>query len=211
MGRVVVLTGSPGANAMTLTLAGIVRSGLAARGLPVSLIEPRTIAPESLIMGRQTDPVVQEAAQLIEQADAVVVITPVYKASFSGLLKTFLDLLPQFAFTGKLVLPLAVGGTLSHVLSIDYGLRPVLCSMNARWVLNGVFLLDKWIDRTASEPVVVDAGVRERLNAALDELQRGLTTTLPQTPPLSSGAQNSLADRHPDSGQGPPAPAEAVS
>jgi pyruvate-ferredoxin/flavodoxin oxidoreductase len=43
----------------------------------------------------------------------------------------FLDLLPQLGLTGKAVLPLAVGGSIAHVLAIDYGLRPVLCSMAA--------------------------------------------------------------------------------
>ena len=43
--------------------------------------------------------------------------TPIYKASYSGVLKAFLDLLPQFAFGGKVVLPLLTGGTAAHVLA----------------------------------------------------------------------------------------------
>src|SRR5256885_12419558 len=42
---------------------------------------------------------------------SVVVATPIYKASYSGVLKSFLDLLPQFGLAGKVVLPLATGGT----------------------------------------------------------------------------------------------------
>ncbi|WP_279379314.1 NAD(P)H-dependent oxidoreductase [Bordetella bronchiseptica] len=68
--------------------------------------------------------------------------TPVFKASYSGLLKAFLDVLPQFALAGKSVLPLATGGSVAHVLSVDYALRPVLQSMGARHVIQGFFLAE---------------------------------------------------------------------
>ena len=61
----------------------------------------------------------------------MVVSTPVYKAAYSGVLKVFLDLLPQFGLAGKVVLPLVTGGTASHVLAIDYALRPVLLALGA--------------------------------------------------------------------------------
>jgi FMN reductase len=61
----------------------------------------------------------------------VVVATPVYKAAYSGLLKVFLDVLPQTALKGKLVLPLATGGSPHHMLALDYALRPVLQSLGA--------------------------------------------------------------------------------
>ncbi len=61
----------------------------------------------------------------------MVIGTPVYKAAYSGLLKSLLDLLPQYALAGKTVLPLATGGSTAHVLAIDYALRPVL----APWAL----------------------------------------------------------------------------
>ena len=74
-------------------------------------------------------------------ADAVVVTTPVYKAAYSGLLKAFLDVLPQFALRDKVVLPLATGGTPAHVLAIDYALRPVLASLAPSAITPGWFVL----------------------------------------------------------------------
>jgi FMN reductase len=68
----------------------------------------------------------------------------VYKAAYTGLLKSFLDLLPQYALAGKTVLPLVTGGTPAHVLTVDYALRPVLASMGAH-VGQGYFLLDQLI------------------------------------------------------------------
>ncbi len=69
--------------------------------------------------------------------------TPVYKAAYAGLLKSLLDLLPQYALTGKTVLPLATGGSTAHVLAIDYALRPVLSSMGASHIVQGWFTVDK--------------------------------------------------------------------
>src|SRR5262249_62273695 len=104
----------------------------------------------------------------IERADAVVVAPPIYKAAYSGALKAFLDLLPQFALAGKVVLPLATGGTLAHVLALDYGLRPVLVALGAQHIVNGLFILDKTL--TVSEHgLVLDADVAPRLAAIVDD------------------------------------------
>lgn len=87
---------------------------------------------------------------------------PVYKAAYSGLLKSLLDLLPQYALTGKTVLPLATGGSTAHVLAIDYALRPVLSSMGASHIVPGWFTLDK--DITTDDhgtPTVVPAAAEE--------------------------------------------------
>lgn len=91
----------------------------------------------------------QAAIAEVDLADALVVATPVYKASYSGVLKTFLDVLPQKAFARKAVLPLATGGTIAHLLSIDYALRPVLLSLCPRHVAH---------DRSSS---IFDAGYEE--------------------------------------------------
>lgn len=90
---------------------------------------------------------------LVDETDALVVATPIYQAAYSGLLKTFLDLLPQHAFAGKPVLPLATGGSPAHVLALDYALRPVLTALGAQ-VSQGRFILDRHItaSRTARWP-----------------------------------------------------------
>lgn len=75
------------------------------------------------------DPVVREAVQDVAAADGVVLLTPIYKAGASGLLKVFLDLLPQHAFAGRTVLLMALCRSMAHLLALDYGLRPVLQSM----------------------------------------------------------------------------------
>lgn len=92
---------------------------------------------------------------LVAKADALVVATPIHKAACSGLLKTFLDLLPQHAFAGKPVLPLATGGSPAHFLALDYSLRPVLTALGAQ-VAQGWFVLDRHITVTPDGTVTVD-------------------------------------------------------
>ena len=87
-----------------------------------------------------TDPDDRRGGQRGPDADAIVVATPVYQAAYSGLLKVFLDLLPQFAFRGKAVLPIVTGGSPAHVLAVDYALRPVLANLGAAHIGQGWFV-----------------------------------------------------------------------
>ncbi|MGA0423628.1 NAD(P)H-dependent oxidoreductase [Escherichia coli] len=68
----------------------------------------------------------------LQQADGLIVATPAPNAACSGALKTLLDLLPERALQGKVVLPLATGGTVAHLLAVDYALKPVLSALKAQ-------------------------------------------------------------------------------
>jgi FMN reductase len=111
---------------------------------------------------------------LVERARGVVISSPVYKASFSGVLKVFLDLLPQFGLGGKVVLPLMTGGTTAHVLAIDYALRPVLLTLGALHVVTGLFLLDKSIAHRPGGGVDLDPEVQARLDGVLADFAASL-------------------------------------
>ncbi len=67
--------------------------------------------PEDLVYARFDSPAVQNTARLLEKAEGVIIATPVYKASYAGLLKAYLDLLPEDVLSGKAVWPIAAGGT----------------------------------------------------------------------------------------------------
>ena len=140
MAGILLLSGSPSPTSKTTVLLRLVGERL---GQAVDLLELRTLPAEPLLRGDTSDPQIATAVGQLEAADAVVVGTPIYKAAYTGLLKAFLDLLPQYALAGKHVLPLATGGTPAHVLAIDYALRPVLTSLGATHVAQGWFVLDK--------------------------------------------------------------------
>jgi FMN reductase len=102
----------------------------------------------------------------------VVVATPVYKAAYSGVLKVFLDLLPQTGLAGKTVLPLATGGSPNHMLALDYALRPVLQSLGAKHILSGIYATDAQVTLTESGAHQVSADIGLRLDEAVDTLVR---------------------------------------
>jgi FMN reductase len=169
MSRIVTIAGSPSAPSRTLALTAHVGARLSQQGFAIDSISVRDLDAADLLHARIDAPGIRAALGAVESADAVVVATPVYKASYAGILKAFLDLLPQLGLTGKVVLPLATGGTIAHVLAIDYALRPVLASLGALHITTGLFLLDKTLTVTEGG-LVIDPDVDKRLDAVVDEL-----------------------------------------
>ena len=161
MASILILTGSPSPRSRTSALAEHVGDALALTGHTVTTIALRELPAGALLSADTSDPAIAAAVRQVIAADALIVATPIYKASYSGLLKVFLDLLPQSALGGKVVLPLATGGTIAHLLAIDYSLRPVLVSLGARHITTGRFVLDTHIDHTSGGPVLIDATAQE--------------------------------------------------
>ncbi len=161
MASVLVLTASPSRVSRTAALARHVADDLVRDGHSVRELTLRELPPPALLAADTTDPGIAAAVRAVIASDALVVATPIYKASYSGLLKVFLDLLPQAALAGKVVLPLATGGTIAHLLAIDYSLRPVLQSLGAQHITAGRFVLDTHIDHTSGGPVLLDETARD--------------------------------------------------
>jgi FMN reductase len=168
MTLIVAISGSPSAPSRSAALAAHVSRDLRARGFELAAINVRDLPAHALVTANAQDPEISAAAALVARADAIVIATPIYKAAYTGVLKSFLDLLPQFAFAGKVVLPLATGGSIAHVLAIDYGLRPVLTSLGAQHVVNGLFVLDKMI-AVSERGLALDADVEQRLVGVIDD------------------------------------------
>lgn len=174
MATILSVSGSPSPTSRTARLLRHLDTALAAEGHEVIPLDVRTLPAEALLRADFGHPAIVEARRHFEQADGIVIGTPVYKAAYSGLLKSLLDLLPQFVLTGKTVLPLATGGTTAHVLAIDYALRPVLASMGASHVVQGWFVLDKDIAVREDDAVTVDVGTQEALDVVLDQFSAAL-------------------------------------
>ena len=185
MPLIAVVSGSPAPGSRSLALARHVGAELSAKGFTVESVDVRDLPPADLLGGCHDAPAIRAAVNLLERADGLVVITPVYKAAYTGALKAFLDVLPQSGLAGKVVFPIAIGGTLAHVLAIDYALRPVLASMGCPHVIGGLFLLDTWLPRTAAGGVVLEQeDVRDRLATGLEQMAMGLRHE-PRSGPLA--------------------------
>lgn len=84
-------------------------------------------------------PRLQDVIDKVVTADGLVVVVPIFKASFPGLFKSFIDALDADALTGKTVLLAATGGTARHSLAIDHTLRPLFAYLQVLVVPTGVF------------------------------------------------------------------------
>ncbi|MFF6918120.1 NADPH-dependent FMN reductase [Streptomyces sp. NPDC012466] len=177
MATVLSVSGSPSAASRTSRLLRHLDKRLEAQGHDVIPLDIRTIPAEALLGADFHHPAIVEATELFARADGVVVGTPVYKASYSGVLKALLDLLPQYALTGKTVLPLATGGSVAHVLAIDYALRPVLNSMGAAHIVQGWFTLDKDIAVQDDGSLTVAPAATEALGQVVDQFSAALGRT----------------------------------
>ena len=111
-------------------------------GVQLSSLSIRDLPPHTLLHADWNNASLAQAIAAVDRADALVISTPIYKAAYSGLLKAFLDLLPQYGLRDKAVLPLASGGSPNHMLALDYALRPVLQSMGPRLVLPSIYAID---------------------------------------------------------------------
>ncbi|MFJ1702952.1 CE1759 family FMN reductase [Kitasatospora sp. NPDC088346] len=128
---------------LTDRLAGATADRLAATGARTDLrvVELRALAREiadHLVTGFP-GPVLREALDAVTAADGLIAVTPVFAASYSGLFKSFFDLVEHEALTGRPVLIAATGGTARHSLVLDHALRPLFAHLRSVVVPTGVY------------------------------------------------------------------------
>jgi len=136
--RAVGISGSPAATSKSRTLVAYALAQLEAGGAAARLVDLATL-PADALLGRGVAPQVADALAAVAEARIVVAGTPVYRATYSGLLKAFFDLLPQGGLTGKVGIPLVTGHGVAHSLAVDHGLRPLFASVGAMVVANAVY------------------------------------------------------------------------
>lgn len=168
--KIVVINGTPSMVSRINSVIEYAETNLRDNGFEVDRINVVELPAEDLIHTKFESEYIVKANGLVAEADAVIVVSPVYKASYTGVLKTFLDLVPQKGLAGKIVLPLFMGGSLAHLLSIDYALKPVLSVLGARYILGGVYAVDSQAVRNDLGEVELADELKVRLNAALEEL-----------------------------------------
>ncbi|MFJ9729055.1 CE1759 family FMN reductase [Streptomyces sp. NPDC101209] len=139
------------------------------------------------------------AQDAVAGADALIVVTPVFSASYSGLFKSFFDVLDKDALVGKPVLIAATGGTARHSLVLEHALRPLFAYLRAVVVPTGVYAasedwgaegLDGRIERAAGELAALAAGLSTP-RPARDDLE--VVPFADQLAALSPGGPSGLA------------------
>lgn len=108
------------------------------------LIELGELAPQlaGALWRSQLPEAVERQLVAVEQADVLVVATPVYRGSYTGLFKHFFDFIHQDALVDTPILLAATGGSERHALVIDHQLRPLFSFFQARTLPLGVYATD---------------------------------------------------------------------
>ena len=143
MTAIVVISAGLGVPSSTRLLADRLAAATAASvdDLEVVTVELREVAHEltdHLLTGFPGQ-ALAAAIDTVRRADGLIVVTPVFSASYSGLFKTFFDVLEEGTLDGKPVLVAATAGTARHSLVIEHALRPLFSYLHAVVVPTGVF------------------------------------------------------------------------
>lgn len=177
-------------------LAGATAAALAEQGIvpEVHVIELRRLATaiaEALVT-HNNSPELQAALDEVEQADAIVTTTPTFKASYSGLFKSFWDLVEERSIAHVPVLLGATGGTPRHSLMIDTALRPLFSYFRAKVVPTAVFAAsDDWGDVEGGQESRRDDPLDVRITEAGRDLA-GIVGRLPARERRASGTPKPL-------------------
>ena len=152
-------------------LAEATTQALEGRGIQaeVSVLELRDVAQDvtnNLLTGYPS-PRLERAIADVTAADGLIAVTPIFTTSYSGLFKSFIDVLDPQALAGLPVLLAATGGTERHSLAIDYAMRPLFTYLHAVVAPTGVFAAaDDWGSTGLAERIARAAGELADLVAA---------------------------------------------
>ncbi len=95
----------------------------------------------------EPSPAVEEALDQVAQAELLLVASPTYKGTYTGLLKVFLDRLPHRALDRAVALPLMLMGVPDHAPAVDAHLRPLLVELGAEVPVPGLAVLEQNLER----------------------------------------------------------------
>ena len=165
MSRLVVVSAGLSVPSSTRLLADRLTAAAveALEEVDVEVIELRDVAhqlTDHLLTGF-AGPELAEAIAKVRDADGLIVVTPVFAASYSGLFKTFFDVLEEGVLDGTPVLVAATAGTARHSLVLEHAMRPLFAYLHAVVVPTGVF---------AATEDFGDAGLDARIARAAGEL-----------------------------------------
>jgi FMN reductase len=177
---IVGVSGSVTRPSRTTALVQAVLERIQARsGLDTRLIELVDAAPH-LFTALTWDKLAGESKALVdavEEADLLVIGTPVYRASYTGALKHLFDLVHHTAFVSKPVLLTATGGTHLHGLVTEHQLRPLFGFLNALTLPTTVYAVESdFLDYRVNS-----AKISARIDQAITEALRQLDRRVPES------------------------------
>lgn len=162
-----------GGNSMTSRLTGIeneIKANLQAVGIAFNVIQVHQLPADDLITANYASDEIINHLSLVSEAEIIFVLTPIYKGSYSGILKTFLDLLPQKGLQNKIVIPVAIGGSIAHLLALEYSLKPVLSILGATTISSPIYIVDKQVQKLANGQFSLDVEAKDRIKSVWEAI-----------------------------------------
>jgi FMN reductase len=143
--RIVTVVGNPRPQSRTHGLARTLAAELAhvLEASTVSEVDLAVLGPSVL---DPADAAATAAVGQVLEADLLIVASPTYKATYSGLLKGFLDRLGTGSLAGKAAVPVLLGGAPNHQLAVDLHFAPLLLELGAAVPVRGLFVLEADVD-----------------------------------------------------------------
>jgi FMN reductase len=169
------------ADRVTAATVGALRErGVTATVEVVELREHARDLADNLVTGFPNSSL-RDAVETVTGADGLIAVTPIFSASYSGLFKTFFDVLDKDFLTGKPVLMGATAGTTRHSLALEFAMRPLFAYLRTTVVPTGVFAASE--DWAGGDGVsgALDQRVR-RAASELADLTAGLPSATPADP-----------------------------
>jgi len=168
MSDIVILSGSPAIPSRTDISLKHIQSLVENAGFTTAYFSITDFSADDLFQGKYNSEDISKLSERIQAARGVIIGSPVYKASYTGVLKALIDLLPEGAFKGKPVLPIMIGGSNRHLLAIDYALKPLISILKGE-PLQGIYFVDKEIDKQNSEKPINDSHLIDRVQSQVQE------------------------------------------
>jgi FMN reductase len=135
----IVVVGNPKPMSRTRAAAELIATKLTGEA-PAAVIDVIDLGAGLLGWG---DPKVAEAKVTVMEADSLIVASPTFKGTYTGLLKLFLDQFGAGELDQKLTFAVMLGGSGAHALAPELTLRPVLVEIGASCPAPGLYLIDK--------------------------------------------------------------------
>lgn len=163
--RIVAISGNVQRPSKSRSLAGAIAAAIA-RQLPASIEQYDILDAQpglgTALARAELTPEALKVVEAIEQSDVLVVSTPTYKGSYTGLFKHLIDFVDMKALSGRPVVISATGGAARHALLIEHQLRPLFGFFSALTIPTGIFAEDRQFEGH----VPTDPALLERIELA---------------------------------------------
>ncbi|HEX3247553.1 MAG TPA: NAD(P)H-dependent oxidoreductase [Chloroflexota bacterium] len=165
--RAIGLSGSISSPSRSGALVNDLLERLAARNIDTELIDLARLSADGLLY-RTKDAEVAAALERVTNVPILLVGTPIYRASYTGQLKAFFDLMPRDALHGTIAGLIATGASPAHLLAVDHGLRPLVASLAGLSAARAIYATDPELGGYPTDPLPAELGAQ--LDALSEEL-----------------------------------------